>query len=541
MLIYQLLPRLFSNQGNNTINGAYSANGSGKLVHISPKALERIKDLGADTIWLTGVIDYATTTDYGTFGKPASHPDVVKGRAGSPYAIRNFFDIAPDLAIDPAKRLEEFQQLVARIHSAGLKVLIDFVPNHTARQYHTISQAQAVNQQSQINPAAGDVRQAGFHLDNFYTYLTKPFVVPKPTQGSWAYKENPAKVTGNSAYTHAPTEYDWYETAKINYGVDDQHTTLPEGKVPATWPFMTQVLQYWASQGVDGFRCDMVDMVPSAFWSFAIGQVRALHPAMLFIGESYMPGNYRALFSAGFSFLYDKVGLYDAVKEVLQGKAKADGISKALWDNKDIAGNLLHFMENHDEPRIAHPSMAGSADGGLAGSALQALATRGPWMHYMAQELGERATGAEGFSGADGKTTIFDYWSLTSLGRLNNQGAWELDMLKPAEKALYQRYRQLYGFKQNRKLFTDGDLYNLQPANPTGYGEAEEAKDKLFAFVRYLKGSEAALVVINLSDAATLATITLPKACKELAGLPGSEEQISLKLEPFDYTIKALL
>ena len=540
MVIYQLLPRLFTNQGATQFNGTYASNGSGKLAQITPKTLERIKDLGADTVWLTGVVDYATTTDYAAIGKPASHPDVVKGKAGSPYAIRNFFDIAPDLAIDPARRLEEFQQLIGRIHAAGLKVIMDFVPNHTARQYHIASNAQAVNDECLMNPAANDRREPGYQVDNFYIYLDKPFEVPKPKLGSWVYKENPAKVTGNSAYTHAPTEYDWYETVKINYGLDERHTTLPEGKIPATWPFMTQVLQYWARQGVDGFRCDMVDMVPNPFWQYAIGKVRAVHPKILFIGESYIPSNYKPLFEAGFSYLYDKVGLYDAVKEVLQGKKGSAGISQALWDTKDVADKLLHFMENHDEPRIAHATMAGSADGGLAGSALQVLATRGPWMHYMAQELGERATEAEGFSGADGKTTIFDYWNLASLGRLSNQGAWGLDSLKPDEKALYQRYRQLYGLKQNRKLFTDGDLYNLSPANPTGYGEVPEAKDKLFAFIRYLKDKEASLVVVNLSEVATPITIIIPKEAKTATGLPGGEETKTYQIEGFDYLVRAL-
>ena len=67
-------------------------------------------------------------TDYRAFGIERDDPDVVKGRAGSPYAIKDYYDIDPDLAVDVNHRMAEFESLVDRTHQHGMKVIIDFVP-----------------------------------------------------------------------------------------------------------------------------------------------------------------------------------------------------------------------------------------------------------------------------------------------------------------------------------------------------------------------------------------------------------------------------
>ena len=140
IIIYQLLPRLFSNTTENCVkNGSIEENGVGKLNDINSHVLENIKSLGVTHVWYTGVIEHATKTDYTKYGIDRDNPNIVKGNAGSPYAIKDYYDIDPDLAVNIPKRMEEFEALVERTHKNGMKVIIDFVPNHVARQYHSDS------------------------------------------------------------------------------------------------------------------------------------------------------------------------------------------------------------------------------------------------------------------------------------------------------------------------------------------------------------------------------------------------------------------
>ncbi len=406
-------------------------------------------------------------------GKPASHPDVVKGKAGSPYAIRNFFDVAPYLAKDPKTRIQEFQDTVARLQGAGLKIIIDFVPNHTAREYVPFGEGPSAR-----NPAADDDTALEFSTKNFYFYLNGDFKSPEQNEGVKPYRESPAKATGNDCFKPVPHIHDWYETAKINYGFHPETGQESYDPMPKSWPFMLSVLNFWIEQGVDGFRCDMVDMVPVPFWRWALAEVRKDCPDCLFIGESYDPDSYEALLDSGFNYLYDKVGLYDASLNWLEGKKPSGAIGTALWNNRPFEGRLLRFSENHDEVRLA--SLNGSfgksfqdSESAIRASikalALAALCGDGPLMVYMGQELAEPAEENEGFSGPDGKTTIFDYWSVPSLRRLKNGGVWNEATLLPDERETLAHYRRLIALKND--LGPGTKLYNLQPANPKGYGE----------------------------------------------------------------------
>ena len=104
-VIYQLFVRHFGNTNETRKpNGTLAENGVGKFADINAAALDSLRDLGITHVWLTGVLQQATRTDYTAIGQPADDPDICKGRAGSPYAIKDCFDVCPDYALDPARR-----------------------------------------------------------------------------------------------------------------------------------------------------------------------------------------------------------------------------------------------------------------------------------------------------------------------------------------------------------------------------------------------------------------------------------------------------
>jgi glycosidase len=511
MRLYQIFTRLFGNGAEHPIaNGSRADNGCGTLDGFTREAVKSIKDMGFTHVWITGIIDHATTTDYGTIDMPPSTASITKGRAGSPYAIRNFFDLAPDLAHDPANRKEAFLKCRDSLREQGLKLIIDFVPNHTAREYRPGNTP---------NPFVRDVREPGFHPNNFYFYLQGGLNLPFAPD----YTENPAKATGNDAFTNTPSVNDWYETVKINYGRDPRTHQANYNPAPASWAFMTQVLLYWAEAGVDGFRCDMVDMVPNEFWKHAISVVRERFPHVLFIGESYNPGNYQPLISTGFDYLYDKVGVYDAIKDRLLGKTSVGSIGKALWDTRDFENNLLRFTENHDEPRLPSKQMFGKTAPALSMFFLTAAVGR-QLMVYAGQEFGEKAEESEGFSGKDGKTTIFDYWSPGTLRRYYNKGKWDGAALLPQEKILKDQYKSilaLHALLESQKLTK---VYNLQTANPHGYGEANINDG--FAILRTGTDNKPVLLVNSFTNKIERFTIVIPQAAYAFAGAPMVAEEL---------------
>ena len=264
-IIYQLLPRTFANFcTTRKNNGSIQENGCGKFNLITTKALHEIKNLGATHVWYTGVIEHATQTDYSEFGITPDHPSVVKGKAGSPYAIKDYYDVDPDLAVNVDNRMAEFEALIERTHKAGLKVIIDFVPNHVARQYHSDAKPIGVEDLGE-----GDNPEWAFSpLNNFYYLPGEKF---SPTFDIFDYTENPAKVTGNDCFTAHPGHNDWYETIKLNYGVFYQGGGEKQfHPTPSTWLKMRDILRFWAAKGVDGFRCDMAEMVAVEFWEWVI-------------------------------------------------------------------------------------------------------------------------------------------------------------------------------------------------------------------------------------------------------------------------------
>ena len=504
-IIYQIFTRLFGNTNTTRKhNGTLTDNGCGKLNAFTPAVLRRIKELGATHVWYTGVIRHATTTDYTRYGIPRQHPAVVKGNAGSPYAITDYYDIDPDLATNVEKRMNEFESLVKRTHKAGLKMIIDFVPNHVARQYKSTAKPKGIAD-------FGENDNTGMQFspqNNFYYCPEQSFAADIDLYHGeeLPYEEFPAKATGNDCFGNRPGRNDWYETVKLNYGVDycdAGGVSTHFSPTPDTWKKMLDILLFWAGKGVDAFRCDMAEMVPSAFWQWVTTEVRKKHHNVKFIGEVYNPGRYREYINAGFDYLYDKVGMYDTMRDVVCGHRSATDITRQWQTNDDIADHMLYFLENHDEQRIASDFFAGNARKGIPALMTSALMRTNPFMLYAGQEYGERGMDEEGFSGRDGRTTIFDYWSVDSL----IHGYSSRRQLTKEEKSIEATYKKVLNIATNEKAVTGGKFFDLMYVNPTS---ADFNADRQYVFLRSNE-DDLMIVLANFSDENSDCKINIPQ------------------------------
>ena len=504
-IIYQIFTRLFGNTNTTRKhNGTLTDNGCGKLNAFTPAVLRRIKELGVTHVWYTGVIRHATTTDYTRYGIPRQHPAVVKGNAGSPYAITDYYDIDPDLATNVEKRMNEFESLVKRTHKADLKMIIDFVPNHVARQYKSTANPKGIAD-------FGENDNTGMQFspqNNFYYCPEQSFAADIDLYHGeeLPYEEFPAKATGNDSFGNRPGRNDWYETVKLNYGVDycdAGGVSTHFSPTPDTWKKMLDILLFWAGKGVDAFRCDMAEMVPSAFWQWVTTEVRKKHHNVKFIGEVYNPGRYREYINAGFDYLYDKVGMYDSMRDVVCGHRSATDITRQWQTNDDIVDHMLYFLENHDEQRIASDFFAGDARKGIPALMTSALMRTNPFMLYAGQEYGERGMDEEGFSGRDGRTTIFDYWSVDSL----IHGYSSRRQLTKEEKSIEATYKKVLNIATNEKAVTGGKFFDLMYVNPTS---ADFNADRQYVFLRSNE-DDLMIVLANFSDESSDCKINIPQ------------------------------
>ena len=495
IIVYQIFTRLYGNRNTSRKeNGSIEENGCGKLNDLTPTVLKKIRNMGVSHVWYTGVIRHATQTDYSDHGIPVNHPAVVKGKAGSPYAITDYYDIDPDLATDVDLRMLEFEQLVERTHQAGMKVIIDFVPNHVARQYHSICKPEGVRDLGEDdNPQHGFDPQNNFYYcpgQSFSPYFDLYHGAEQP------YHEEPAKATGNDCFHHAPGVNDWYETVKLNYGVDYYAGRIGHFQpIPDTWDKMTDILLFWAGKGIDGFRCDMAEMVPTAFWHWSIDKVKYRYPEMIFVGEVYDPSLYRSYLGAGFDYLYDKVGMYDTLRGVMGGGLSTHAITSAWQQTDDIRDHMLFFLENHDEQRIASDFFVGDARKGVPALVVSALLQQNPLMVYAGQEYGERGMDQEGFSGRDGRTTIFDYWCIDTLVRAAQR------KLTAEEKVLKAQYDKVLNIARSEKSIVEGASFDLMYVN----GQYQ----RQYAFLRKAD-SEVLLVVVNFDDLPVVMDVMIP-------------------------------
>jgi glycosidase len=594
--IYQMLPRLFGNTNETRKpNGSLPENGVGKFADLNARAIASLKEMGFTHVWLTGIHQQATATDYSHIGEPPDDPDLLKGLAGSPYAIRDYFDVCPDYAVEPARRLEEFRGLVTRLHEAGLRVLIDFVPNHVARSHVSTVRPD-------LSFGAGDDRSQFFRPDNNFFWLTpesgatggpplrlptvdaegRPVsptakVAPVPSDGLFEPEKEHGRVTGNNLVSWAPDSGSWYETVKLNYGYNFldatkstkayPHAGQPDAPVPDTWKKMDEIIAYWQGLGVDGFRVDMAHMVPPEFWQWMIARARGRNAEAWFVAEAYdadpskVPSGDPALVAAsrgnvlyellasGFDAVYDDA-TYDKLKEIYDGGAWANDLDRLGLPQK-VAEGSLRYAENHDEVRLASAGNWGGVgmDVGRPVAAVLFGLGRGPVMLYHGQEVGEPAAGIEGFGGDDGRSSIFDYWSMPELAKWVNGGAFDGGKLDGNQKALRDFYGRLVRLVGEPAF--GGAMFPLNPSNEANPRFArlpgESASGHwVYAFLRYDPPSgQRFLVVANFHPTHTFNDVRIELNPEALRFLETDSFTLRERLEagppqPFRWTPPAV-
>lgn len=612
-IIYQIFPRIWGNDADSPRKGgSLEDNGTGKFSGIDSPALEYIRWLGCTHVWFTGVIRHSTKA--ASQGCIPSHPQFVKGEAGSPYAIENYYDVNPYLADDPENRMAEFEALVERTHRAGLKVILDFVPNHVSRDYGMTSPHCV---RADGTPAeylgTGDDRSVHWAPENdFFYYPGQSLYMPDTEEfnaecraleeknpdyccrivPSWLagecrkfisehgaddpgyaallekyrpllvpYIEFPAKATGNNCYSPAPGMNDWYETVKINY--TDRHT--------GTWDRMLDIIRFWASKGVDGFRCDMVELVPPQFFQWLISETKKEFPGIVFIAEVYKKDLYRKYIrEVGFDYLYDKSGLYDTLRVIVEKNVNDNGMPVELWQSAtgitrnwqflgDLQPYMLNFLENHDEQRFASDFFGRDARNSFAALYVSLFLNRAPFMMYYGEEMGERGMDEEGFSGMDGRTTIFDWWSVDSvksLRRMIADGSYRTlaespESLLPegkeareedVRKEVFRRYSRALRFAAQDPAVRKGTVYDLCYCN---YSSDGFDKNRHFAWLRDHE-EETLLFVANFSSREASMELLIPAHAFEWLGMPMSEElnpqkHIKVTVPPMDGIMVRLL
>ena len=546
-----MLPRLWGNDEKRPVrNGSLKENGTGRFSDIDIETLDYLKWLGCSHVWFTGIIRHSTQEN--DCACIPSHPQFVKGRSGSPYAICDYYDVNPYLADNPDDRMGEFERLINRTHEAGLKVIIDFVPNHVARDYGR-------NGFTKGHPILGEDDDKTVHWkkeNDFYYYTGECLKLPTPVpEGMEPYKECPAMATGNNCFSPNPSINDWYETIKINYG--DEHTQ--------TWDKMYDIISYWAGKGVDGFRCDMVELVPPQFFTWLIAKAKEEHPGLIFIAEVYKKELYNEYIrKVGFDFLYDKSGLYDTLRAVTEKNVRNDAMPVELWESAtgitrnwqylaDLQPYMLNFLENHDEQRFASDYFGTRAEYTFASLYVSLFMNTAPFMIYFGEEVGERGMDEEGFSGQDGRTTIFDWWSIGTVRRLRkviHSGAYrslcisklEKEGMTRREAVFFKRFAEAIRYASQDEAIKSGSTYDLCYCN---YGSDGFDKDRHFVFLRDHE-EHTVLVASNFSGSDARMSISIPAHAFEWMGIPVSDklhpdQKIEITVPAFDAVTVTLI
>ncbi|MDE7119115.1 MAG: alpha-amylase, partial [Muribaculaceae bacterium] len=196
------------------------------------------------------------------------------------------------------------------------------------------------------------------------------------------------------------------------------------------------------------------------------------------------------------------------------------------WQRIDGIGNrMLNFLENHDEQRFASQQYAGAADRVLPSLIVSSMISTAPFMIYAGQELGEPAADAEGFSGADGRTTIFDYWSVPTLRRWLNHGKADGGASYPQERNLRGIYRQVLNLLNSEKALSQGEFFDLMYVN---FNNQQFSPHRHYAFMRRHK-NEVLLIAVNFSDQSAQVAINIPALALEMYGIkPGTRQATEL-------------
>ena len=537
-IIYQIFPRYWGDRaGKQKKGGTLDENGCGKFSNIDRESLDYFKSLGVTHLWLTGIVRHATGESTG--GCTASSPDWVKGRAGSPYAITDYYDVNPYLADKPERRMEEFKDLLKRVHNAGLKVIIDFVPNHVARDYTAFT---ALHPAPTGMPSLGSDDDKSVHWreeNDFFYYPGTELKLPIKSQ---TYKELPALASGN-AYTAEPAVNDWYDTVKINYC--DTHT--------GTWDKMLDIVRFWAGMGVDGFRCDMVELVPADFFTWLIREIHKQYPEIVFIAEVYQKELYsKYIREVGFDLLYDKSGMYDTIRAIVQKNTDDSGVPVEAWQSTrkitwnwqslgDLQPYMLNFLENHDEQRFASDFFGKDAGNVFAALYASLYFNRASFMIYSGQEVGERGMYQEGFSGKDGRSTIFDWYTSDKVRKLWRYIHGDMKALDRKDVALLERYRSALTQATGNRAVISGSTYDLCYCNLSSDGFCV---DRHFAFLRDC-GDDTVLVACNFSNVDAEMELSIPEHAFQWLELNETEtlnhnKPIHLKVPAMDATVVKL-
>ncbi|WP_264551369.1 alpha-amylase family protein [Flavobacterium sp. N2038] len=552
IVVYQVFTRLFGNK--NTTNkpwGTIEENGVGKFNDFTDKALHEIKDLGVTYIWYTGVPHHALVHDYTAYGISNDDPEVVKGRAGSPYAVKDYYNVNPDLAVNPANRLQEFEDLIARTHKADLKLIIDIVPNHIARKYEGKSNPEGVKDFG----ANDNVNVEYDRNNNFYYIPNEHFLIPDgdiPLNGEkndlidGKFDENPAKWTGNGSRKVKPDQNDWYETVKVNYGIRPdgskdfpelpvgfdqksykEHFTFWQDKeVPDSWKKFRAIALYWTAKGVDGFRYDMAEMVPYEFWSYMNSAIKMKNPNAFLLAEVYNPNEYRNYIRLGkMDYLYDKVETYDKLKDVIRGKSSPDGLSDIQKGMADIEHHMLHFLDNHDEQRLASPEFAGTPERGKPLMVVSTTISTSPTMIYFGQEVGEAGNEDAGF-GKRSRTSIFDYIGVPNHQRWMNEGKFDGGKLSDSEKKLRVFYKRLLNFSINSSALMGSfqEIQSVNRENNAGYDPL------LYSYVRWSENQKLVVIANFSSDKTSEFELKIPSDIISKWNLKEGEYQLTDQL-----------
>ena len=550
-IIYQILPRLWGN--SNTVpveNGTLEENGTGRFSDIDDAALDYFKWIGCSHLWYTGVIRHSTQAT--GHGCTPSHPQFVKGKSGSPYAICDYYDVNAYLADNPDERMAEFENLIARTHAKGLKVIIDFVPNHVSRDYGKVNPVPG-------HPILGAEDDKSIHWkkeNDFFYYPGEALRLPVESPSDVKpYVEFPAMATGNNCYNPCPGINDWYETVKINYC--DFHT--------ATWDKMLDIIRFWASKGVDGFRCDMVELVPPQFFKWLIESIKREYPSLIFIAEVYKKELYgEYIRNIGFDYLYDKSGLYDTLRAIVEKNSADDGMPVELWQSAtgisscwqflgDLQPYMLNFLENHDEQRFASEFFGRDSSREMAALYTSLFLNTAPFMVYFGEEVGEKGMYKEGFSGRDGRTTIFDWWSIDSIRRLRkiiDEKAYlslESNVLEEAglsreEAETFVMFAKALRLASSDAAIRKGTTYDLSYCNFSSDGFN---KERHFAFLRDYE-EHTLLIAVNFSSVDANMDIVIPEHAFEWMKIARSEnlypeKKISVAVKAYGGTVIQLI
>ncbi len=495
--IYQVAPRTYAAQGN----GAALA---GKLSDMTTDRLREIRDLGIDYLWLTGVLEHAA--------RAQTDPDVVKGEAGSYYAIYDNWDVSSEIGT-----MADFEAVIERAHSVGLRVLIDFVANHTARLHRT-----DVVCKQHLDFGRGDRTEVAFDRDNNYYYMPNTSFTPPTQTGSAGSDgafdtdiftpgiqlESPARVTGNDIVSPNPPISDWFETVKLNYGWDLINKRANYSPRPRTWNQMIDVARYWVEKGVDGFRVDFAHAVPIEFWRTFAAELKAVQPQVFLLAEAYetdyrmkLPGfTFYDMLDAGFDSVYNS-----AMYWAMHNQVQRPGDMRSAVPNRSpaLAANIVNrgfqftqYLENHDEERVASRTFAPwigeraqRAELGLAYTAYLGLMPGNLLMHG-GQELQEDASVFGSYAGDNGKTSIFDYvyQSQTRLWQSGNRPQWMIDFR--------QRYRDLLALKRLPAFSAIHKESVPSLVDLDGPNNYKEQSNWISSYIRF-QGNDAYLVVTN--------------------------------------------